>query len=334
MRARLWKLHRWLGLLLALPLGLVVLSGALLVFAPETERALHPERRLADPAAPSLPLGRLLEDLPGPPVRIRLPLEPREPLEAWVAPGPSRLFIDPGTGLVLGAEAPRRGFRSWLLDLHAHLLLGPAGQPVLVAGGFGLLVLAASGVPILGRGLWRRSASWTASRVHRMLGLLALPGLALLSLTGTALVLNQPLARLAGQTAPPGAGSAGEGALDLDRALQQSEAALPGSRATLILFPRRPGDPLTVRRREARELHPNGRSQVYLDPGTGAVLRVEAASQASFGKRLLNLAYPLHIGAWGGSLGRGVTLVLGGMLTALLASGLGRSWQRTRAARP
>lgn len=328
MRARLWKLHHWLGLLLALPLGLVVLSGALLVFAPETERVLHPERRLADPAAPGLPLGRLLEGRPGPPVRIRLPQGPGDPLEVWTGPGPSRVLIDPASGRILGREAPQRGFRSWLLDLHAHLLLGPAGQPVLVAGGLGLLALAASGLPILGQGRWRRPAPWTASRVHRLLGLLALPGLLLLALTGTALVLTKPLARLAGQEAPPKAFSAWDGTLDLDRALQLSDAALPGSRATLILFPRRPGDPLTIRRRESRELHPNGRSQVHLDPGTGEVLRVEAASQGPRGRRLLNLAYPLHIGAWGGTPGRLATLVVAALLCVLAGSGVWLSWRR------
>lgn len=328
MKARLWKLHRWLGLLLALPLGLVVLSGALLVFAPETERVFHPERRLVDPAAPGLPLGRLLEGLPGPPVRLRLPQEAGDPLEAWTGAGSSRVFIDPGSGRILGQEAAQRGFRSWLLDLHAHLLLGPAGQPVLVAGGLGLLALAASGFPVLGRGLWRRSAPWTASRVHRLLGLLALPGLVLLALTGTALVLNKPLARLTGQAAPPKAVSAWDGTLDLDRALQRSDAVLPGSRATLILFPRRPGDPLTIRRRETGELHPNGRSQVHLDPGTGEVLRVEAASQGPWGRRLLNLAYPLHIGAWGGTPGRLATLVAAVLLCVLAGSGVWLSWRR------
>lgn len=320
MRASLWKLHGWLGLVLALPLSLVVISGALLVFAPEAERALHPERRAADPAAPGLPLAKLLAGLPGPPERVRLPREPGDPLEVRVAPG-ARIILDPGAGRVLWTEGPGRGFRTWLLYLHAHLLLGPWGRPVLAAGGLGLLALAVSGGPALGRGFWR-SAPWTASRIHRALGFLVLPGLALLALTGTALVLNRPLARLLDQGVPPRTPSTWDGGLDLDRALQQSAAALPGSRATLILFPRRPGDPLTIRRREAGELHPNGRSQVYLDPATGEVLGVEAASRASFGRRLLNLACPLHIGAWGGQDGRLAILGTAGLLVTLIVSGL------------
>lgn len=324
MRARLWTCHRWLGLILALPLGLVVLSGALLVFAPETERALHPERRLATQAAPGLPLGRLLEGLPERPARLRLPQGPGEPLEVWTGSGPTRRFLDPRTGGLLAVEAPRRGFRSWLFDLHAHLFLGAAGQPILVACGLGLILLATSGVPFLGRRIWRRPGPWTASRWHQALGLISLPGLALLALTGTALVLNKPLGRLVGQPAPPPASRVTGGPADLDAMLRRSEEALPGSRAVLVLFPRRSGDPLTIRRREAEELHPNGRSVVHLDPTTGEVLRVDASSRAPLGRRLLNLAYPLHIGAWGGLSGRLATLAMAGLLAGLVGTGIRR----------
>lgn len=72
-----------------------------------------------------------------------------------------------------------------------------------------------------------------------------------------------------------------------------------------------------MRFKQAAELHPNGRSIVYLDPQTWNIIRVEDALRAPLGTRVANLMYPLHVGRLGGVFTR-VLLVFVGLVPALL----------------
>lgn len=146
MRAALLWAHRWFGLLAALWLGLLGLTGAMLVYYDELDRALNPDWRLVAPGAgPPLALDPLLRAaearLPGAYVRfLDLPNSPGRSLELTFMPRAEALtpdqagwqaFMDPHSGAWLGARRfgdlrlDRRHILDVIYQLHADLMLGP-----------------------------------------------------------------------------------------------------------------------------------------------------------------------------------------------------------------
>src|SRR4051794_22819795 len=160
-RAVLRKLHLWL----ALPLGgLFVLtagSGALLVFGPEIDRALHPRLFRATPG-PDVGLDRVAAAVArafaGRAItRIDLPaLRRAGGVYVVQLAGEPRLdvHVDPGTGSVLGTRHEGASPVEWIRTLHTELAAGPAGSTLVGLGGLGLLVVIATGAV-----LW-----WTGRR--------------------------------------------------------------------------------------------------------------------------------------------------------------------------
>ncbi|MFX9612122.1 PepSY-associated TM helix domain-containing protein, partial [Acinetobacter baumannii] len=80
--------------------------------------------------------------------------------------------------------------------------------------------------------------------------------------------------------------------------------------------------PFVVRKRFPAELHPNGRSFVYVDQYDGEVLLVENALRSPLGTRLVNLFYPIHIGLWGGLPTRILQVLIGLTPAVLFITGL------------
>jgi uncharacterized iron-regulated membrane protein len=100
---------------------------------------------------------------------------------------------------------------------------------------------------------------------------------------------------------------------------------------TYVSLPATPTSPLSVRKHLDPELHPNGRSFVYLDPWSGEVLAAENALLAPAGTRLDNLVYPLHIGRFGGVTVRVLYALLGLFPLLLFVSGCLMWWNRAGA---
>jgi len=111
MRPVLALLHRYVGLALAIFLAIAGLTGSVVVFYQELDRALNPElfavSAAAAPLPPSVLAARVERQLPGTRVTL-LSLPPRgRASELWVQPttGPlafNQVFADPATAKVLG----------------------------------------------------------------------------------------------------------------------------------------------------------------------------------------------------------------------------------------
>lgn len=180
-RGALLRLHRWLGLLLLLPLLSVAVSGAGLAFARELDRVLAPELwtvpaapmparsvdrvtldRLVDQFAAHWPQHRL--------VRIAPPATARDAAMAVAIPPAGtavQLFLDPIRNRVLGQRAQSHDPVRRLGALHRGLVLGEPGRLVVIIASAGLLALAATSL-LFGRG---RTATASTSRLwHRRLG--------------------------------------------------------------------------------------------------------------------------------------------------------------------
>lgn len=204
---RLWlNVHLCLGLGLLLPVGLIGLSGSVLVFHDELERALSPARYAVTAGPPAQP-SRLVEaarialgedfavaslrygEHPGEPVVANARARGRAP-EGQPAQS-RRVYLDASSARVIDIANPRGGFFGVMHQLHGTLLIPEVGRKVVGWMGWSLLISALSGLwlwwPRSGAFLkaWRwRRGPLLSFNLHHLVGFwIAIP-LAVLAATG------------------------------------------------------------------------------------------------------------------------------------------------------
>jgi uncharacterized iron-regulated membrane protein len=175
--------------------------------------------------------------------------------------------------------------------------------------------------------------------LHNVLGMYGLPLLAILTVTTVVLVaeskFHEPLTTAArGATddaaiAPPAVTPRGK-VLPLDTLMAAAYAAVPNGVPLLVASPLKPEAPfqVTFRSESGRGLFPN--LDIYLDPYTGTVLRVDDAAKAPALVKLVASSTPLHAGNWGGLLSRLLYTFAGLIPLGLYVTGFMR-WRRRNA---
>lgn len=344
LRAALSWLHLWVGLSVGAAFAVIGLSGTVLVFHADLLTWQQPQLAAHAPVADAAVLERVLAQwTPRGLTSIDLPREALPVWQAYFSDG-SRRYFAPEDGALLLARSEHDDALLWLHELHTALLGGEAGHQVL--GVIGWICL---GLLLTGLYLWwpkwghvqahlriykgppvRRWLTW-----HRSIGVIVLPLLLLLTLTGVGMVYHDGARKVltalfGGGTVPKAAKIAGDGqAPHWTRVLATAQAALPGARLSRIAPPA-PGDgAVGFRAQAAGEWHPHGRSLVSVDlAGTRVLLRHDATRQA-LGARVTEAIYPLHIGAVGGRAYRWATAVSGLLPAFLLVTGF-LFWRRRR----
>jgi uncharacterized iron-regulated membrane protein len=224
--------HRWLALLLGVGLLLVTTSGCVLLFAPELERLAYPGHYDATPSArPLAPwqgLAVVRRERPG--LGAVAVTANRGVYEVDSADGKTTVSVDPGSGRILGERG--HGVLGFLTNLHACALACesyPGYVPVLnepVPGlgaltvgslllgvlGLALLLLVVGGLVLWWPGLrcWRRGlrvrrrhGRFARDRdLHKLVGVAAVPFLAMWAITGANLEL--PVVGQVGSALLPG----------------------------------------------------------------------------------------------------------------------------------
>lgn len=227
MARKFWvALHRYLGLAILVLLLVLSLTGSLLVFGPEIDAWLNPRLLRVAPSASPLGAQALTRRIEQSDPRLRVTLMPLGAVagasyEVRVEPridaasgkphalGFDRLYVDPGTGQILGrrqwgASKPDRAHLIPFVDvLHRRLHLpGKWGMWVTGAVAIGWLLSSLLGawltLPRPGawrQGFWRKwkpawgvkrgaSAARTTFDLHRSAGLWSLPFAVVLALSG------------------------------------------------------------------------------------------------------------------------------------------------------
>jgi uncharacterized iron-regulated membrane protein len=319
--AVLKPLHIWTGIVAGLVLSVIALTGSLIVFRAEFERAALPQgaaagssRRVAiDEAAREI--ARLRPDSHI--RRVRIPQAPADPYIFQVeseSKRTERIVSDAATGRVLGTvETPTV---DWLVDLHRNLLAGKNGRKAVGIAGIVLFVLGASGVLmwLAGARNWR---AWISVRrsgstrrfnfeLHRAAGLWAYGFLAVISFTGIELafpdsfreavraVTGKP-ATIAGPKEKKGAKSM----LSLDEYVQAGKGAMPDGVPVELRLPAPGKGPVDLRLYRAGDLALSG-NHVYLDAATARVIQVDRVVDRPIGARFLAALSPIHYGEFGG----------------------------------
>lgn len=351
MKRLIYQTHSWLGIVAALVLLVIGLTGSALVFKHEIDRLAAPELVLpADPSLPRLRRDEFLANLAG-----RLP---GHQIVGWgMAPHPGaadsvyavpvgssegRMFyVDPATGLPRGSETDGgKTPGDWLLDLHYTLFADHAGE--LVVGIFGLVfcLLAVTGVIIyrnfwksLLRLRWKTSARIFFSDLHKMVGISSTVFNLILGFTGAWWNLSHLIGHLFEDAPEPVVKTVARhwsDGVSIDQLVAQAREKLPGYQANWITLPMEPGgDVMMFGAMENQGIlrSPYG-SIVVFNGATGELKSATAARDAGLGAQIVDSFRPLHFGNFGGLTVK-ILWCLGGMAPAILAvSGSILWWKR------
>jgi uncharacterized iron-regulated membrane protein len=354
-KAALKTIHTWIGIAAGVFLSLIALTGSVILFRAEFQRAALPPGAAAGDGSRRASLDDAAREIaklrPGAVVRrVQIPAESGEPYILQVqSPGKrmERFAVDSASARVLGTIQPN--WMDWMVDLHRNLLAGRTGRSIV--GGFGVMLFVLSASSLL---LWlagpRNWRAWFSVRrqgsrvrfnyeLHRAAGLWACVVLALISLTGIGLAypntFRDAIQSLTGEPATVRAPKSRRSAtrLPLDQYVRLGRAAMSDGVPTEMRLPEGAKGPVDLRLYRAGDLAASG-NHVYLDPGTGSVLMVDRIVDRPIGARFLAAVSPLHYAQFGG-IGVRIAWALFGLAPLLLfVTGLFVWWNPARVKSP
>lgn len=287
------------------------------------------------------------------------------------APQPeyNQLFIDPYSGTILG----KRTYGAFGLD-RAHLMpfLHRFHYTLMIPGNIGMVLLGLVALIWMfdcfvgfyltlprGRPFWPKwRPAWTIKRkagfyrknldMHRASGLWLWPVLFLLALTSVTVSLEREIFRPVlsallptsdGPERPRGSKSANGNGFDLTFGEAVTKATAEARRrgwqdGAAVAYLIRARNVFGVRFGDARHAG-FGPSVIFVDQGTGRILRVDEAGAGPAGDKVSQLMLPIHSGRVAGLAGRIVTCVAGLVITLLSLTGIFIWWKKRapRAAR-
>ena len=283
------QFHSLPGLIAALLVMLLAISGAVLSVNPALER-LHGTSTEAGQVNVGQLAGRIAKHFPGVEQIQRTPsgtliIYYNQDGQAGAQ------TVDPLTGQGLGAYEPSAVSR-WVKDLHRSLFMGTAGHGVAGVGAFAMLLLSVSGALLLARrlgglrNLLRPLRGTFSQRWHAEVGRLAVLGLLLSALSGLYMSATTfGLIADGSQAEPAFPASISVGAAQPVANLQALQATdLNDLRELVYPSPGNPEDVFSLR---------TAQGDGYVDPVSGALLAYQPHDSMH---DLYQLIYQLHTG--------------------------------------
>jgi len=353
-------LHLWLSVAGGLLVVVLGATGSLLVYGAEIDRALNPAlfRASAGDVGPDAILASVAVAYPSAVVTtIATPAATGGVYAASLAGDDAlTVYVDPGSGAVLGARDVGRSVVGRVRRFHRELLAGEVGRAAVGIGGLILLAITLTGLYLwwprwerirhLGFAIRRGRGSFVLQfDMHKVAGIVSAPVLAAIAYTGVLLVWGElphrALAWVVGteaysEPAPDYVASRPTegGALPLAEFSEIARRAVPGGVVTSFAVPVAGTDPAAVALRLPGDPLVEGSSKVWLDRSTGAVrARVNAEKLATPDWLFRSWRLGIHAGAYGGAVTRALHAAAGLMPLTLMATGLVLWRRRVRFAR-
>ncbi len=298
-------LHLVVGLVAAVLMLLLGGSGALLVFEDEIDRGLNPRLTRVEARGKRLSLAEMIGRIEA--VRtgmkvmsISLPKRTDDTTKLMLRsmqPGHVlSIAMNPYTGEDLGPMDAGNSFPRKLHQFHKNLLLADYGKTVTGIGAALLLVLAISGLVLW----WPRKVlrfGGDSFTLHNALGFYSSVFLFIFGVTGLVIHYDDETTKLVNRLAgavpmPPVPNQAparrGTAPITADEAVTIATKTAPGAAVTSVQgFGGRSALRLTMRFPEDHTAA--GRTNIYLDPFTGAVLAAQISRTAPPGTRVVKL---------------------------------------------
>ena len=345
------RVHLCLGFVVSIFIIAVTLSGTILVFRSDIEHMQYAHLYQGHPGVmrmedikkavlkqyPKQKIATIARDLNDTSYEVQMRGD-----------DPLYVYVDAGTGKVLGDRDPEDSFLGWIKEFHTELFLGDTGEFILGVVGLCFLVLLITGSYLWWPGIkrWARGFTLRLRRrnwyirhydLHKLVGICVLPFLTMIVIAGIsfcfsnqaktlwyAVTFTQPTApaqlvsRVPAKNAQP---------LDMDTLQAQASAAVPGGTLTQYILPSKktsavqmwfslPYDP-----RAGAGF--DGQVRIYLDQYSGRVLWSSDPRKLSLSENIYqNWRFPLHIGSYGQLPTRILQVVVGLAPTFLAITGI------------
>jgi uncharacterized iron-regulated membrane protein len=347
----LWlKAHLWVGLAIGLPLIIVALSGAVLVFEDQLDRALNPRVSIVTPGDRALPIDDVVSGVRAafPDAQLRSINFPERPdyalqMTATGKAGPFSIGVNQYTGEVLGTRSAAEGeagLARRIHLLHTRLFAGQVGEWIV-----GTITALTLFMAIAGMVLWwpRKifGVKWTASGrrinfdLHNVFGFYASAVFFFIALTGMMIAFERwtdPLFMRLNETAVPQlpreSTDAASAPMTAGRLVDAAQAALPGAFVKAIGIPNGGKNVIVAFMKYPEDRTPGGRSRVALDQHSARVLTVINTRTAPAGSRLVNVKRSAHTGDIFGAATRALYFVTCLMLAGQVLTGFFIWWKK------
>jgi uncharacterized iron-regulated membrane protein len=364
-KPKILAVHRWLALVAGLFLMSQGLTGSLIAFRYELNRALHPGVLTVAPRAVPPSLGDVIKAaesaLPG--ARVARVDYPRAADDAYIL-----RLNDSRTGALSIAAVDQsghvtraKGIWSWPIEaayqLHERMMAGEFGQRAVGFVGLSLVLLALSGLFYWWPLRWRfgKTLGQTvrpqltrgriARELHRAVGVVYALYLIMMATIGLTMAWEPWTKPLVGMALPvsgeevkvPKKACAEPKAVDDDIAMAQSRR--PGQAIKSVRFQGK-GRIVAVYFQSRMTYPPRATDHVWLNACSATVLAMDDQTRNSAGDNVFDWALPIHSGEWLGLPGRLLSWSAALALTVMAISGYSlwiiRSLRRRngRSARP
>lgn len=279
-------LHRWFGLIAAVLLIVIAVSGVALSVFPAADALTAPSG--ADISVAQL-AQRIQQTIPS---VEQIKRAPSGRITVYYSEGdkPLSSVIDPQTGEAV-APVSQNPVERWLIDLHRSLFLGDAGRLTASIAAAAMLLLTVSGLCVMARraGGWKNILKPVKGngdgRLHTVISRLALPGLILSSITALWMAAATFNMLPEGAGAPPFPNDV-SGRTGVSVGTINALKVIPADQLRSLTFPAS-GDPTDVFTINTSE------GQGYIDQGSGERL---AWADANWVDRVSAFVIMLHTG--------------------------------------
>jgi uncharacterized iron-regulated membrane protein len=363
-RRWLFLIHLWIGLIIGPVVGVVSLTGAIVVFRYELNRMTTPGTAYVTPQAQRLTIDGMAAILQKASPGDRLysvGWGEVGPGNAWnfrmVSPEGHRIhtYVNQYTGEITGRDDYHDKWMQWFFDLHAYLLAGDTGMFINGFVGLATVILGLTGLVVWWPGTlhwlfgfryaWRTGWKRQNYDLHKVVGFYSSVAVIVVALSGMyysfptlfTTVTERVTGRPAMITSPRASTAATDRRVPLEQFIRVAEQAQPGTTAVQMSFPQKVGDPVVVRTKEReRDWHRIGLNYVYLEPADARILRNLRFSDANAATQTILFMYPLHFGRFGGHWNTTtfysvmvLYVLLGAAPFVLLITGLLMYWNRS-----
>jgi uncharacterized iron-regulated membrane protein len=349
-------LHRWIGLVIALPMVVQGVTGTILALEPwlpdaaadVTPGTPQPASAIVATARAAVgPDARVLRYVPSAGPDQAAHVQVVQGKQAGGDASPQVLLIDPVDLDVLGIQS--EGMIAWVRSLHVQLLApNYGGRSIGGWFGIGLVLLLVTGVPIWwpGPGGWRAAVTiaWRARgvrfhrRLHGAIGIWTVAVLLVVSVTGVVMAFprtSRGLLGLEGGGPPramrgPSSSAANAVEPDLDRAIALAQQAVPDARLRVVMMPSAPGEAIRLFLMHAGAEGATGSVSVQVDPAGKRVLSMQDAYTQPVADRTYRWMHDLHTATALGPPWRLVSVLSGLSLPVFAVTGPAMWWLRRR----
>ncbi|MEH3115424.1 PepSY-associated TM helix domain-containing protein [Pedobacter terrae] len=354
------KWHLYIGIIAGAIVAFVGLTGSILVFQDEIDRALNPELFKVQAQKQKLQVEEIVPLIKKNYPKLRIDYlmlnnfkNPNEAYSVLDLKSNEETFINPYTGKIGGKRIHTSSFIHIVTELHRTLLIPVAGRYICGLASLCLLILTISGLRLWIPRKWKQLKSVLTVRFngsfkrqnydwHNSLGFYSSPVVAILSLTGFSITFSTlviPLLFLLSGKSPQGvaqllgaksAWHAQAVPLPLTQLVTAVKEKMPNGYIGGIAFPANKTGTYRLDILSGNLPKQGKREMLVVDQYTGKVLLNSREDFPNVGNAYLGWLTPIHYGSFGGRPTQFIALISGLMPLALFITGFIIWWPRYR----